>query len=402
VPIIYLDNNATTPLDERVLEAMLPYLREHYGNPSSAHAYGWTAAAAVDVAREEFAGAIGASADEEIFFTGGATEADNTALLGMLGAGDHLVTTATEHEAVLEVARFLERAGVAVTILPVDRFGLVDPGDLREAIRPETALVSIMLANNETGTINPVRELADVAHERGVPFHTDAAQALGKIPVDVEDLGVDLMSLSAHKCYGPKGVGALYIRRRPAPGVRRARPEPLLRGGRQERGFRSGTLNVPGIVGFGRAAALAAEALPEEVERISALRDELWRRISAGLPGARPNGHPENRLPNTLNVSFPGVPASDLLGSLENVAASAGSACASEKGEPSHVLRAMGLDEETAFSSVRFGLGRFTTPEEVGQAAEFVVEAVQGLATYSGVVYGLLREARFLASGKPP
>jgi len=237
---IYLDNNATTPLDERVLEAMLPYLKEHFGNPSSTtHAYGWTAAAAVDVAREELAEAIGAS-PEELTFTGGATESDNLALLGLLRPGDHLVTAATEHEAILESAHHLACAGVRVTVLPVDGYGVVSPDALDEAVEPETKLVSVMLANNETGTINSMRELVEIAHERGVAFHTDAAQALAKIPLDVEELGVDMLSVSAHKCYGPKGVGALYVRRRPTPGVQRVRLEPLLRGGGQERGSGAG------------------------------------------------------------------------------------------------------------------------------------------------------------------
>ncbi len=371
---IYLDNNATTPLDGRVLEAMLPYLRENFGNPaSSTHAFGWTAGAAVDLAREELAEAIGAS-PEEILFTGGATESDNMALLGLLRPGDHLVTAATEHEAILEAAHYLERAGVRVTVLPVDGHGVVSPDALREAMEPDTALVSIMLANNETGTLNPVRELAEVSHEFGIPFHTDAAQALCKIPVDVEELGVDLMSLSAHKCYGPKGVGALYVRRRPAPGVRRVQPVPLLHGGGQERGLRSGTLNVPGIVGFGRAAALGAAALPEEAERISGLRDTLFDLLRAGVPGLRLNGHPTQRLPGTLNVSLPGVDVGELLGALPDVAASAGSACASLNSEPSRVLRAMGLEDGTA-AAVRFGLGRFTTSDEVERAAALVIRA---------------------------
>ncbi len=371
---IYLDNNATTPLDERVLEAMLPYLRENFGNPSSAtHAFGWTAGGAVDLAREELAGAIGAS-PEEIVFTGGATESDNIALLGLLGPGDHLVTAATEHEAILETAHYLDRAGVRVTVLPVDGYGVVSPDALREALDPETRLVSVMLANNETGTINPVRELAEVSHEFGVPFHTDAAQALVKIPVDVEDLGVDLMSLSAHKCYGPKGVGALYVRRRPALGVRWMRPEPLLHGGGQERGMRSGTLNVPGIAGLGRAASLGAAALPGEATRISSLRDALFESLHAGVPGLRLNGHPTQRLPGTLNVSFPNLDVGELLGALPDVAASAGSACASLNSEPSRVLTAMGLEDGSA-AAVRFGLGRFTTREEVEQAARLVVRA---------------------------
>ena len=373
---IYLDNNATTPLDERALEAMLPYLRENFGNPSSAHAHGWTAEAAVDLAREELAGSIGAS-PEEVVFTSGATESDNTALYGMLHPGDHLVTAATEHEAVIESVKDLRSRGVRVTVLPVDGFGVVSPEDLREAVSPETTLVSIMLANNETGAINPVRELAEAAHEAGAPFHTDAAQALGKVPVSVERLGVDLMSLSAHKCYGSKGTGALYIRRRPLSGVRRARPAPLLRGGGQEQGLRSGTLNVPGIVGFGRAASLAAAALPEESRRIAALRNTLWDRLVASFPEARLNGHPEARLPNTLNVSFPGVGAGELLAALPEVAASAGSACASANPEPSPVLRAMGLDERVALSAVRFSLGRFTTSGEVEEAAGHISRAVR-------------------------
>jgi len=375
--VIYLDNNATTQLDERVLEAMLPYLRGEYGNPaSSTHAFGWTAEAAVEVAREQLAEAIGAS-PEEIFFTSGATEADNWALTGMLRSGDHLITAATEHEAILEMAGHLERVGVRVTVLGVDGFGVVEPGSLRAAITPETTLVSVMVANNETGTLNPVGELAEVAHAAGIHFHTDAAQALGKIPLDVTELGADLMSLSAHKCYGPKGVGALYVRRRPLPGVTRARPEPFLRGGGQERGMRSGTLNVPGIVGFGRAASLATDGLDEEVDRVASLRDRLWALIRSSVPNARLNGHPEHHLPNTLNVSLPGVDAGKLLASLPDVAASAGSACASSEPEASHVLRAMGLQDDLALSSLRFGLGRFTTAAQIESAAQRVVGAAQ-------------------------
>ncbi len=379
---IYLDNNATTPLDERVLEAMLPYLKEDFGNPASTtHAFGWVAAAAVDLAREELAASIGAS-PEEILFTSGATESDNMALAGLLRSGDHLVTAATEHEAIIQTARRLERAGVRVTTLPVDGHGLVAPDVLREAIRPETALVSVMLANNETGTINPVYELAEISHESGVPLHTDAAQALGKIPVNVQDLGADLMSLSAHKCYGPKGVGALYVRRRPTPGVRRLQPEPLLHGGGQERGLRSGTLNVPGIVGFGRAAALSTVALPEEAPTILALRERLLNLLSTGIPALRLNGHPEKRLPGTLNVSFPGIDVGDLLGALPDVAASAGSACASLDAEPSRVLSAMGLLEDETLAAVRFSLGRFTTLEDVERAAALIVRAVEELTEF--------------------
>ncbi|CAA9466225.1 MAG: Cysteine desulfurase [uncultured Rubrobacteraceae bacterium] len=375
---IYLDYNATTPLDGRVLDAMLPYLKGDFGNPSSAtHPYGRTASAAVDLAREETAGALNAS-PAEITFTAGATESDNIALLGLLRPGDHLVTAATEHEAILETAYHLARTGVRVTVLPVDRHGLVHPDALSEALEPGTSLVSIMLANNETGTLNPVRELAGVAHERGIPFHTDAAQAFCKVPVDVEDLGVDLLSLSAHKCYGPKGVGALYVRSHPLPGVRHALPQPILFGGGQERGIRSGTLNVPGIVGLGRAASLGAASLPEEAGRIRALRDRLHAALESGIPRLRLNGSPEHRLPGTLNVSFPGVDVGELLGSLPGLAASAGSACASLDAGPSRILEAMGL-EDGSWGTVRLSLGRFTTGEEVERAAEMIVRAAADL-----------------------
>jgi len=378
---IYLDNNATTPLDSRVLEAMMPYLTTEYGNAASSHSFGGAADAAVGVAREEVAGVIGAS-PEEITFVSGATEADNTALLGCLRPGERLVTAATEHEAILETARYAESAGAGLTVLPVNEYGVVSPNALREALSggPSAALVSVMLANNETGTVNPVAELAEVAHEHGVPFHTDAAQALGKVEVDVGELGVDLMSLSAHKLYGPKGVGALYVRRNPPSGVRRVRPEPLLRGGGQERGLRSGTLNVPGIVGMGRAAALASESVSGEAERISYLRDGLHRGILSEVPGVRLNGHPAERLPNTLNLSFPGVRAAGLMAAVPEVAFSAGSACASESPEPSYVLRAMGVDRETALSSVRLSLGRFTTGEEVEEAAGHLTRAARRAA----------------------
>ncbi len=378
---IYLDNNATTPLDERALEAMMPYLTREFGNPaSSTHAFGWTAEAAVAVAREELAEAIGAS-PEEITFTSGATESDNTALLGMLRPGDHLIISATEHEAILDTANYLAKMEVKVTTLPVDEHGVVSPERLREAMRSETTLVSIMLANNETGTMNPVGELAEVAREHGVPFHTDAAQALGKVPVSVEDLGVDMMSLSAHKAYSPKGVGALYVRRRPVAGVRRFRLAPLLRGGGQERRMRSGTLNVPGIVGFGRAAEIGARSLAEEGERLASLRDRLHEIFREFIPGLRLNGHPEKRLPNTLNASFPGVDVGDLLGALPDVAASAGSACASMNAEASHVLAAMGVGVEDGTSAaVRFSLGRFTKEEDIERAGKMVVEAYEALA----------------------
>lgn len=373
---IYLDYNATTPLDRRVLDAMLPYFREQFGNPaSSSHAFGWTANAAVEVAREHLAAAIGAT-PEEIVFTSGATESNNMALRGIVGPGRHLIVSATEHKAVLDTAEVLRRSGIAVTMLPVDATGRVAPAVLRDALRPETALVSIMLANNETGTLNPVQALAAVAHDDGVPVHTDATQALGKIPLDVNALDVDFMSLSAHKCYGPKGVGLLYVRRRP----RRARLEPLLYGGGHERGMRSGTLNVPGIVGFGRAAEIAQQCLAEERATTTARRDRLWARLRQGIPQAVLNGHPTLRLPNTLNCSFPGVTASDLLAALPDMAAAAGSACTSAHPEPSHVLKAMGLSEQRIRGAIRLSLGRFTTDAEIDHAANAIIAAVGVLA----------------------
>lgn len=376
---IYLDHNATTPLDERALTAMTPYLTWEFGNPaSSTHAFGWNAEAAVAVAREKIAEAVGAS-PEEITFTSGATESDNMALLGTLRPGDHLITAATEHEAILETAKYLAKVGVMVSILPVDGYGIVSPDSLREAMNSEATLVSIMLANNETGTMNPIAELADISHEHGVPFHTDAAQALAKVPINIEELGVDMMSLSAHKAYGPKGVGVLYARRRPMPGVRRVRLSPLLRGGGQERKMRSGTLNVPGIVGFGSAAEVGSESLPEEAARTTALRDRLHEILRESIPGLKLNGHPEKRLPNTLNVSFPDMDVGELLGAMPDVAASAGSACASLDAEPSHVLDAMGAEYGNS-ASVRFSLGRFTNSGEVERAGEMVVEACEALA----------------------
>lgn len=372
---IYLDNNATTPLDERVLDAMLPYFRERFGNAaSSTHSFGWEAEAAVDLARERLAEAIGAS-PQEIIWTSGATESDNLALQGAVGPGQHLIVSATEHKAVLDTANALQRRGAELTILPVDHFGLMSPDSLASAVRENTVLATIMLANNETGTINRITELAAVAHERNIAFHTDAAQALGKIRVDVEELDIDLMSLSAHKCYGPKGIGALYVRRRP----RRFALRPLVYGGGHERGLRSGTLNVPAIVGFGAATELASESLVSETSRIADLRDTLWHELSSAIPDVAQNGHPVERLPNTLSITFPGTSASDLLGALPGIAASSGSACTSELPEPSHVLRAMGLTPERAESTLRLSLGRFTTAEEISSAAQQIVTAARTL-----------------------
>lgn len=377
---IYLDAHATTPVDPRVLEAMLPYFREAFGNAASRnHAYGWEAEEAVDRARTRMAAAIGAAA-KEIVWTSGATEANNLAILGAAEArreaGDHVVTCVTEHPAVLDPCRELERRGFRVTRLPVGEDGRVSPDDLRAALEDRTVLVTIMTANNEVGTLQPVAELARVTHDHSPAlFHTDATQAIGRVPVDVETDGIDLLSASAHKFYGPKGVGALYVRRR-RPTVRL---EPRVFGGGHERGLRSGTLNVPGIVGMGAAAEIAAAEREAEAARVGALRDRLWERLRTELADVVLNGALEHRLANNLNVSFPGVEAEDLLREMPEVACSTGAACSSASLEPSHVITAMGLSEVRAQSSLRFGLTRFTTAEEIERAGEIVVGAVQRL-----------------------
>ncbi len=375
---IYLDHHATTPLDTRVLDAMLPYFREDFGNSSSAsHVYGWRAEAAVEAAREQLANAIGAADPREIVFTSGTTESDNLALIGVARANrdrrDHLVTTRIEHPAVIDAARSLERDGFRVTYLPVDADGLVDPGDVAAAIEERTALVSVMAANSEIGTIQPLEEIGRVCREREVPLHTDAAQAVGKIPLDVERLGVDLLSMCAHKLYGPKGIGALYLRsRRP-----RLRIEPLLHGGGHERGLRSGTLPVPLVVGFARAVTLCLEERDEEAVRLTALRRRLWDGLCTGLDGVLRNGHSEQRLPGNLNVSFEGVDAGHLLVALPGVALSTGSACASASAEPSHVLTALGLPGARIRAALRFGLGRSTSADEIDSVVAQVVAAVR-------------------------
>jgi len=375
---IYLDHHATTPLDPRVLDAMLPYFREDFGNSSSAsHVYGWRAEAAVEAAREQLANAIGAADPREIVFTSGTTESDNLALIGVARANrdrrDHLVTTRIEHPAVLDAARSLERDGFRVTYLPVDADGLVDPGDVAAAIEERTALVSVMAANSEIGTLQPLEEIGRVCREREVPLHTDAAQAVGRIPLDVERLGVDLLSMCAHKLYGPKGIGALYLRsRRP-----RLRIEPLLHGGGHERGLRSGTLPVPLVVGFARAVTLCLEERDEEAVRLTALRRRLWDGLCAGLDGVLRNGHSEQRLPGNLNVSFEGIDAGHLLVALPGVALSTGSACASASAEPSHVLTALGLPGARIRAALRFGLGRSTSADEIDSVVAQVVAAVR-------------------------
>jgi len=377
---IYLDHHATTPLDPRVLEAMLPFFVEDFGNASSqTHVYGWRAEAAVEDARERIARAIGAADPREIVFTSGTTESDNLALKGVLRAGrrrgDHLVTVATEHPAVLDACRALEAEGFRVTRLPVDADGLVDPDALARALDERTLLVSVMAANSEIGVLQPLAEIGKRCRERGVTLHSDAAQAVGKLPLDVQALGVDALSFCAHKLYGPKGVGALYLRR----GAPRVPLEPLLHGGGQELGRRPGTLPVPLIVGFARALELCLGELPAEAERQTQLRDALWSRLERELPDVRRNGHASRRLPGNLNVSFAGVEADALLVSLRDVALSTGSACASGSGEPSHVLRALGLPDALARSAIRIGIGRGNSAEELAFVADRLIAQVREL-----------------------
>lgn len=379
-----MDCHSTTPVDPRVLEAMLPYFTEQFGNAASkSHSFGWKAEEAVEEAREEVARLIGATA-REIVWTSGATEADNLAVKGVArfhaGKGRHLVTTAIEHKAVLDSMAALSREGFEITVLPVSGEGIVDPEAVRSALRPDTVLVSVMHANNEVGTVQPVEEIGRITRERGVLFHTDAVQSVGRIPFDVESSGADLVSLTAHKMYGPKGVGALYVRRRP-----RARLVAQIDGGGHERGYRSGTLNVPGIVGFGRAAALARDEMPAEAPRILALRERMQRAILTGLDRVVVNGSLEHRLPGNLNVSFEHVEGEALMIAMKDVAVSSGSACTSASLEPSYVLRAMGVADDMAHASIRFGLGRFNTEEEVDHAARLVVEKARRLREMSPV-----------------
>ncbi len=380
---VYLDNNATTPVDPRVVEAMTPYFTEHFGNAASqSHPFGWKAEAAVERVREQVASLLGAS-PKEIVFTSGATESDNLAIKGIAEmyreAGNHIITCATEHKAVLDTCKYLAEHGCDVTFLPVDEYGLVDPEQVAEAITDQTILITVMTANNETGTIHPVAEIGKIAKARGVLFHTDATQAFGKIPIDVAAIGADLLSLSAHKINGPKGAGALYVRRR-NPRVRLAIQ---MHGGGHERGMRSGTLNVPGIVGLGAAVEICGKEMAGEADRIRALRDRLHQRIVEKVGFVQLNGHPDRRLPNTLNLSFAYVEGESLMMKMKDVAASSGSACTSASLEPSFVLRAMGVSDEMAHSSIRFSLGRFSTAEEIDYAAEKVAVAVAELRELS-------------------
>lgn len=380
---IYMDNHSTTACDPRVVETMLPYFTEKFGNAASRnHSFGWEAEEAVDQARKQIAKLIRADS-KEIVFTSGATESDNLALKGVWEMyrekGDHIITSSTEHRAVLDTAKALEKKGVKVTFLPVDKTGMIDPEDVRNAITDKTILISIMLANNEIGTIHPVKEIGKIAKEKGVLFHCDATQGVGKIPVDVQDMGVDLMSFSAHKIYGPKGIGALYVRRK-GPRVRLA---PMMDGGGHERGMRSGTLAVPLIAGFGKAVELCEQEMSAESVRIAKLRDRLHEGIISKLEEVYLNGHPTQRLPGNLNLSFAYVEGEALLMGVKEIALSSGSACTSATLEPSYVLRALGVGSELAHSSIRFGLGRFTTAEEVEYTIDRMVKAVNHLREMS-------------------
>jgi cysteine desulfurase len=377
---IYMDNHATTPVDGRVLDAMLPFFGEKFGNAASrSHAFGWESEAAVDTAREQIVKLIHASSAREIVFTSGATESDNLAIKGIVAAyrdkGDHIVTCVTEHKAVLDSCKAVEKQGCRVTYLPVDANGLIDLDRLRDALTDRTILISIMAANNEIGTIQPLREIGRLAREKGILFHSDAVQAVGKIPVDVEDMGIDLLSLTAHKMYGPKGVGALYVRAAKP----RVKLSAIIDGGGHERGMRSGTLNVPGIVGLGKACEIARIDLTAEAERLALLRERLREGIASELDEIYVNGHPTRRLPGNLNMSFAYVEGESLMMALKDVAVSTGSACTSASLEPSHVLRAIGLSEELAHSAIRFGLGRFNTAEEVDYTVRRVVDEVRRL-----------------------
>src|SRR3989441_1325338 len=408
---IYLDHQATTPIDPAVLEAMMPYLTDKFGNAASrTHRYGWEAEEAVHTTREQIAALIGAK-PEEIVLTSGATESDNLALKGIAWAyrdkGNHIITTTTEHKAVLDSCKALEKDGFNVTYVPVDRMGLVDPDDIRRAMTPRTTLISVMYVNSEIGAIGPLAAIGAMAHEHGVLFHTDAVQGVGKIACNVNDLQVDLMSLSGHKLYGPKGVGALYIRKtRP----RRIRIRPLLDGGGHERGGRSGTLNVPGIVGFGKACELAQEGMADEAQRVLRLRERLRDGLFSQLDDIYLNGHPVHRLPGNLNVSFAYVEGESLLMGLNGstspiavgetvppIAVSSGSACTSATLEPSYVLKALGVGDELAHTSIRFGLGRFNTDEEIDYVAERIVAEVRRLRELSPL-YEMAKEGIDLKS----
>ncbi|MGP8224878.1 MAG: IscS subfamily cysteine desulfurase [Terracidiphilus sp.] len=380
---IYMDNHATTPLDPRVLEAMMPYFTEKFGNAASRNlSFGWEAEQAVETAREQIAQLIGATA-KEIIFTSGATESNNLAIKGIAEMyrerGNHIITQVTEHKAVLDTCKRLEKQGYRITYLPVKADGLIDLDDLERAIDAKTILVSVMAANNEIGVLQPIAEIGKLCHERGVLFHTDAVQAVGKVPIDVIADNIDVLSLSAHKIYGPKGVGALYVRRRNP----RVQIAAQIDGGGHERGMRSGTLNVPGIVGLGKACEIAQQEMASEAARLSGLRDRLKEKLEANLDYIHVNGSWEHRLPGNLNMSFVYVEGESLLMGINDVAVSSGSACTSATLEPSYVLKALGLGDDVAHSSIRFGLGRFNTQDEVDYVADKVIDVVKHLRKLS-------------------
>ena len=381
---IYLDNNATTAVDPRVLDAMLPYFSERFGNAASKnHAFGWEAEAAVDGAREQIARLVGASAPREIVFTSGATESDNLAIKGVAHAyrdkGNHIVTCVTEHKAVLDSCKALEKDGFEVSYLPVNEAGLIDLQQLRDHLTDKTILISIMAANNEIGTLQPIQEIARLSKEKNIIFHSDATQAVGKVPIHVAEMGIDLLSLTAHKMYGPKGVGALYVRASKP----RVKITPLIDGGGHERGMRSGTLNVPGIVGLGKAGEVARQEMGAEGERLIALRERLKAGLLAQLDDISVNGDPVKRLPGNLNMSFAYVEGESLMMGLKEIAVSTGSACTSASLEPSYVLKAIGLEDSLAHASIRFGLGRFNTAEEIDYTIQRVTEEVRRLRDIS-------------------
>ena len=388
---IYMDNHATTPMDPRVLEAMMPYFTKIFGNAASRnHSFGWEAEQAVEKAREQVARLIGATA-KEIIFTSGATESNNLAIKGIAEMyrerGNHIITQVTEHKAVLDTCKRLEKSGCRVTYLPVNADGLIELEDLKRAMDDKTILVTIMFANNEIGVLQPIAEIGKLCRERGVLFHTDAVQAVGKVPVDVNAMNIDVLSLSAHKMYGPKGVGALYVRRR-NPRVQIAEQ---INGGGHERGMRSGTLNVTGIVGLGQACDLCREEMPQEMERLRKLRDHLKTRLESKLDYIHVNGSMEHRLPGNLNMSFVYVEGESLLMGINDVAVSSGSACTSATLEPSYVLKALGLGDDVAHSSIRFGLGRFNTLAEVDYVADKLIDIVQKLRELSPL-YEMVKE----------
>ena len=388
---IYMDNHATSPIDPRVLEAMMPYLTGIFGNAASRnHSFGWEAEGAVEKAREQVAKLIGATA-KEIIFTSGATESNNLALKGIAEMyrerGNHIITQVTEHKAILDTCKRLEKAGYRVTYLPVKADGLIDLEDLKRAFDEKTILVSIMFANNEIGVVQPVAEIGKMCRERGVLFHSDGVQAVGKIPVDVNSMNIDVLSLSGHKIYGPKGVGALYVRRRNP----RVQISEQINGGGHERGMRSGTLNVPGIVGLGKACEISGQEMAAEGERLSKLRDKLKAKLEGALDYIHVNGSMEHRLPNNLNISFVYVEGESLLMGINDVAVSSGSACTSATLEPSYVLKALGLGDDVAHSSIRFGLGRFNTEAEVDYVADKVIDIVKKLRELSPL-YEMVKE----------